>query len=107
MHRLEFQYSAGQPANARAVVGVVSSGDLEMLLQPGMPGQTRIRLTTAVDGHAGVWQAQLDRLFGDNAPTRPAVDIDINDCGATPGVVALRVAQAFEALDRAAAGGRR
>jgi hypothetical protein len=29
---------------------------------------------------------------------RPAVEIEINDFGATPGVVSLRVAQAFEML---------
>jgi malonate decarboxylase delta subunit len=50
-----------------------------------------------VDGYGKVWQAQLDRIF--KGETLPAVDIDINDFGATPGVVGMRIAQAFEALN--------
>ena len=106
MEKLEFHYPAGQPPARRALVGVVGSGDLEVLVEPATAGQTRIRVTTSVDGHASVWQAQLDRLFKADAQTRPAVEIEINDFGATPGVVGLRVAQAFEALANATPGGQ-
>ena len=102
MEKLDFQYPAGAPAAGRAMVGVVGSGDLEVLLEPGTAGCTRVRVTTSVNGYAGVWKAQLDRLFGaDDAAARPAAEIEINDFGATPGVVGLRVAQAFEALGAA------
>lgn len=96
MEKFDFQYSAGSPAGRRALVGVVGSGDLEVLVEPGSPGTTNIRVTTSVDGYGKVWQAQLDRIF--KGETLPAVDIDINDFGATPGVVGMRIAQAFEAL---------
>lgn len=98
MEKLDFQYPAGPAAARRVIVGVVGSGDLEVLLEPGTPGRTRIRVTTSVNGYAGVWRAQLDRLFGADLGGRPAAEIEINDFGATPGVVGLRVAQAFEAL---------
>ena len=82
------------------MVGVVGSGDLEVLLEPGSAGRTRVRVTTSVNGYAGVWKAQIDRLFAPHAAGEPlpAADIEINDFGATPGVVGIRVAQAFDAL---------
>lgn len=100
MERHEFHYSAGAPAATRAMVGVVGSGDLEVLLEPGIKGQTTVHVTTSVDGYATVWQAQLDRVFkGDLVGADgPAVHIDINDFGATPGVVGMRIAQAFQAI---------
>ncbi|MGZ3338539.1 MAG: malonate decarboxylase subunit delta [Caldimonas sp.] len=103
MEKFEYCYSAGAPASGRAMVGVVGSGDLEVLLEPGSPGRTTVRVTTSVDGYGAVWQAQLDRVFkgslvgGDG----PATEIEINDFGATPGVVGMRIAQAFEAIDGA------
>jgi len=104
METFDFQYPAGQPATGRVMVGVVGSGDLEVLLEPGMAGQTRIRVTTSVNGYGGVWQAQLDRLFKADAQGWPAVALEINDFGATPGVVGMRVAQAFQTLGNAVAG---
>jgi malonate decarboxylase delta subunit len=106
MEKFEFQYSAGQPAPRRVMVGVVGSGDLEVLVEPGPAGHTRIRVTTSVDGFGRVWQALLDRLFKADASTRPALEIEINDFGATPGVVGLRLAQAFEMLGSTSSRGR-
>ena len=60
MEKLEFQYSAGAAASRRAIVGVVGSGDLEVLLEPGTAGRTTVRVTTSVNGFGPVWQAQLD-----------------------------------------------
>ena len=106
MEKLDFQYPAGPAAGGRAMVGVVGSGDLEVLLEPGTAGQSRIRVTTSVDGYASIWQAQLDRLFKADAQGWPAVEVEINDFGATPGVVGMRVTQAFEALKNAAEGAK-
>ena len=105
METRDFQYPAGPAADGRVMVGVVGSGDLEVLLEPGIPGQTRIRVTTSVDGYASVWEAQLDRLFKADVQNWPAVEVEINDFGATPGVVGMRIAQAFETLKDAGAGG--
>lgn len=104
MEKLEYQYRAGAPANGRAVVGVVGSGDLEVLLEPAAAGCTTVRVTTSVDGYGSVWKAQLDRVFSGAAvgPAGPAVELEINDFGATPGVVGMRIAQAFGAIAPAA-----
>lgn len=98
METFDFQYRAGQPATGRVMVGVVGSGDLEVLLEPGIAGQTRVHVTTSVNGYGAVWQAQLDRLFTADAQRWPAARLEINDFGATPGVVGMRVAQAFQTL---------
>ena len=97
MEEHEFTYSAGAPAIGRTVVGVVGSGDLEVLLEPAPAGRTIVRVTTSVDGYGAVWQAQLDRIFCGSlvGPTGAAVKLEINDFGATPAVVGMRIAQAF------------
>jgi malonate decarboxylase delta subunit len=103
MEKFEYHYSAGAPATGRAMVGVVGSGDLEVLLEPASAGHTTVRVTTSVDGYRGVWQAQLDRVFKGAlvGSDGPAAEIEINDFGATPGVVGMRIAQAFEAVGSA------
>jgi malonate decarboxylase delta subunit len=100
MEKHEFKYPAGAPAVGRAVVGVVGSGDLEVLLEPAPAGLTTVRITTSIDGYGKVWQAQLDRVFkgASVGPGGPAVALEINDFGATPGVVGMRIAQAFGAV---------
>jgi malonate decarboxylase delta subunit len=100
MEKHEYRYPAGAPATGRVIVGVVSSGDLEVLLEPAPAGTTTVRLTTSVDGYGRVWQAQLDRIFQGSSvgPAGPAVDLEINDFGATPGVVGMRIAQAFGSI---------
>jgi malonate decarboxylase delta subunit len=97
MERLQFEYPAGAPAAQRALVGVVGSGDLEVVVEPGTDGTTTIEVVTSVDGYAKVWDAQLSRVF--RAEPRAAMRIRIHDFGATPGVVGMRLAEAFEVLD--------
>jgi len=105
METFDFRYAAGQPPSGRAFVGVVSSGDLEVLVEPGRPGVTTVKVTTSVNGYGALWRAQIDRMFGSAGAAQPAVAIEINDFGATPGVVALRLAEAIEAIDAGAANG--
>jgi malonate decarboxylase delta subunit len=93
METLEFDYPAGQRAVRRARVGVVASGDLEILAVPRTDGRATVRVTTSVDGFGAVWRDVLDGFFAD-AP--PAVDVVVHDAGATPGTVALRLAQLKE-----------
>jgi malonate decarboxylase delta subunit len=95
MERLSFTYPARQSVARRVHVGVVGSGDLEVLLEPSADAQAHVAVTTSVDGFGTVWQHVLDRFF-----TRfdGAAAIEINDFGATPGMVLLRLEQAAEAL---------
>jgi malonate decarboxylase delta subunit len=77
----------------RAYVGVVGSGDLEVLLEPSSDQKVHVTVRTSADGFGEVWEAVLDRFFARNDL---AATVEINDSGATPGTVALRLAQAVE-----------
>jgi malonate decarboxylase delta subunit len=76
----------------RAHIGVVASGDMELLLEPA-PSGAQVRVVTMVSGHRKTWEAVLTRFF-ERYPY--AVAIEINDHGATPGLVWLRLEQALE-----------
>jgi malonate decarboxylase delta subunit len=93
METLTFDYPAAQRAARQARVGVVASGDLEILAVPRADDRATVRVTTSVDGFGAVWRDVLDSFFADAAL---AVDVVVNDAGATPGTVALRLAQLKE-----------
>lgn len=94
METLTFEFPAGQPARGRALVGCVGSGDLEVLLEPGRAGTLAIQVITSVSGSGPRWTQLFQRLFA--GQQLPALNIDIHDFGATPGVVRLRLEQALE-----------
>jgi malonate decarboxylase delta subunit len=96
MEKIHLEYPAQRPAARRAHVGVVGSGDLEVLAAPGETGKTTIDISTSVDGSGPVWTAQMDRMFATGQAV--AVKLEINDFGATPGVVQMRIAQALEEI---------
>lgn len=96
MEKLSYTYAAATSAKTQTLAGVVSSGDLEVIVEPGNSGNTDITVTTSVSGFSVMWQATLDRIFSNS--TLPAMHIRINDSGATPGVVRMRIEQAFEDL---------
>jgi len=77
----------------RAHVGVVGSGDLEVLIEPSDKPTSQVRVRTSVAGYARVWKVVLDRFF---SGFEHAARVEINDFGATPGTVTLRLEQAAE-----------
>jgi malonate decarboxylase delta subunit len=93
METLNFDYPASQPVSGRAHIGVVGSSDLEVLLEPSLDDRAHVTVRTSADGFGEVWEAVLDRFFARNDV---AAAVEINDSGATPGTVALRLAQAVE-----------
>jgi malonate decarboxylase acyl carrier protein len=93
MERLSFDYPASQPVRQRTHIGVVGSGDLEVLLEPSSDEMAHVTIRTSVDGFAHVWRRVMDRFF---SRYQGAAAIEINDFGATPGMVALRMEQAVE-----------
>jgi malonate decarboxylase delta subunit len=97
MERLEYRYPASRKVARRAHVGVVGSGDLEVLLEPIDGDAATVVVQTSVNGFAATWKAVLDRFF---ARYDGIVRIEINDAGATPGAVLLRLEQAAEMSDR-------
>jgi malonate decarboxylase delta subunit len=102
---LHYQFRASRNPARRAHVGVVGSGDLEVLLEPGTAGASgggaghaQVRVRTSVEGFDEVWQATLERFF---ARTPVLGDWELNDAGATPALVTLRLQQAAEAAGAA------
>jgi malonate decarboxylase delta subunit len=93
METLNFEYEAKRPLQRRAQVGVVGSGDLEVLIEPSPRPAAVVRVRTSVDGYAPVWKQVLDRFF---SHFDHAAHVEINDFGATPGTVTLRLEQAAE-----------
>lgn len=107
MERLQFRFQDGKESLLAPpqLVGVVSSGNLEVLFE-AMPqsGICMVEVQTAAHGFAPVWQAVLED-FQARWQLRD-VCISINDMGATPAVVGLRLDQAMEAALKASTMGR-
>jgi malonate decarboxylase delta subunit len=97
MEQIEFDYPAKRKVSKKAHVGVVGSGDLEVLLEPTDGERSQVFIQTSVDGFRDTWKAVLDRFF---AKYDGAVRIQINDAGATPGSVQLRLEQAVEVSEQ-------
>ena len=92
MRTLHYKFPASRGPARRAHVGVVGSGDLEILLEPGgSTDQAQVRVRTSVQGFDEVWQATLERFF---ARTPVSGSWELNDAGATPALVTLRLQQA-------------
>ncbi len=93
MHEFVIDRAGGEPVRARAHVGVVASGNLEVLCEPPHRSGARIVVRTTVDGYEAIWRAVIAR-FLERHPI--AAEIEINDFGATPATVSLRLEQALE-----------
>lgn len=95
MQTLTYRFPATRTGTA-VHVGVVASGDLEVLFETGTaaPTSAHVRVRTSVDGFDTVWQDTLARFF---AHTPLAGQWELDDFGATPAVVTLRLRQAAEA----------
>lgn len=93
MEILTFEYPAAAAKAPRVHVGVVGSGDLEVLIEPSPDARTHVRIQTSVAGFGATWKAVVERFL---AGFPDAALIEINDFGATPGTVALRLEQAVE-----------
>jgi malonate decarboxylase delta subunit len=93
LEQFSAEFAAQQRVLRRSHVGVVASGDLEILLEPAAEAAT-VYVLTNVSGHRKTWEAVLGRFFAQHPV---AVRAEINDHGATPGTVWLRLEQAVEA----------
>ena len=99
---LDFSYDGQRPAGrfAPVLVGVVGSGNLEVMLEPApAPAcsvQTQVRVQTSARGFASIWQAVIDDFHARHGLA--GLRVSINDMGATPAVVSLRLDQAIAAL---------
>ncbi|MCC4589304.1 malonate decarboxylase acyl carrier protein [Xanthomonas sp. NCPPB 1067] len=103
METLRYRFDGQRSARTgleHALVGVVASGNLEVLVERvPLDGAMEIEILTAARGFGAIWQAVLDD-FAARHPLRD-VRISINDVGATPAVVRLRLDQALDVLQGA------
>jgi malonate decarboxylase delta subunit len=95
MRTLTYRFPATRTMRQHTHIGVVASGDLEVLLEEAPDDDVAdVRVRTSVDGFDTVWHATLERFF---SHTPLAGRWELNDFGATPAVVTLRLRQAAEA----------
>ena len=96
MQELSLTYPAGQKLTkyVGVQVGVVSSGDMEVLFVPDDSTNLEIEIVSSADNSAKRWQDLFERLS--LFTCFPAGKMQIHDFGATPGVARLRIEQSFE-----------
>uniref|UniRef100_UPI000D35999A malonate decarboxylase acyl carrier protein n=1 Tax=unclassified Variovorax TaxID=663243 RepID=UPI000D35999A len=99
LETLDFSFSGGRPAGrfAPVLVGVVGSGNLEVMLEPADGPGCAVRVQTSARGFAPIWQAVMNDFHARH--TLAGVRVSINDMGATPAVVSLRLDQAVAEID--------
>lgn len=97
METLNFRFENGRThvSPHPQLVGVVSSGNLEVLIEStALNGGCEVEVKTAACGFDAIWKSVMTDFHARwmLADTR----ISINDMGATPAVVSLRLDQAVE-----------
>ncbi len=101
MEDLSFEFGPFPPRAKPActvLVGVVGSGNLEALCEPAaLGGRMRFEVHSSIRGFAETWQAVLSDFA--QRVRLPDVLVTINDAGATPAVVGLRLSQAASELE--------
>lgn len=101
METLRFDLAAPRPAaGARklALVGVVASGNLEVLIERReVSERCLIEINTAAHGFKSLWEAVTADFVAHHAAG--GLRISINDGGARPGTVALRLAQGVRLIE--------
>ena len=99
METLEFSFASNPNpgVHAPALRGVVASGNLEVLIVPAPAADDcRLLVHTSARGFRDIWHAVLEAFATQHAVGH--VDVTINDMGATPAVVTLRLEQALAAF---------
>ncbi|MDB5648039.1 malonate decarboxylase acyl carrier protein [Methylobacterium sp.] len=101
METLTFRYATTQTlpgSRPSAITGVVASGNLEVLLERNAPpGECRVEIDTAINGYGDVWAAVVADFVARRQPG--GLTITINDGGARPDTVSLRLAQGARLME--------
>ncbi len=95
---LDYSFDGQRAAGAfdPVLVGVVGSGNLEVLLEPMAGSACSVHVETSARGFGQIWDAVL-RDFHRRHPLA-GLRVSIHDMGATPAVVGLRLDQAVSEL---------
>jgi malonate decarboxylase delta subunit len=98
LETLQYTFTGTRAAGgfSPVLVGVVGSGNLEVLVEPADGADCTVTVMTSARGFGHIWAAVL-RDFHDRHPLA-GVQMALHDMGATPAVVSLRLAQAAAEL---------
>ena len=95
MQTMTFEFDAPHRAKGEresVIVGVVASGNLEALFERKLPDtKCRIEIATSVTGFDDIWKAVMADYVERSSPG--GLHIAINDGGARPDTVSLRLMQ--------------
>lgn len=101
MDNLKLNYATRSPAagtRLSALVGVVASGNLEVLLERRLtPNECVVEIATPIHGYDEVWKAVVEDFIERTSPG--GLHISINDGGARPDIVALRLMQGVKTME--------
>jgi malonate decarboxylase delta subunit len=101
MEQLNYRLTARDRARGEgvsALVGVVASGNLEVLVERVLSDtECEIDIQTAAVGFGAVWEAVVADFVERRSPG--GLRVSVNDGGARPDMVSLRLAQAVRALE--------
>jgi malonate decarboxylase delta subunit len=101
METLSYHHKVPQRADGSkrmAIVGVVASGNLEVLVERVLPDtDCDLVIKTAAEGFGVVWEQVVADFVELRSPG--GLKLSVNDGGARPDTVALRLAQAVRLLE--------
>jgi malonate decarboxylase delta subunit len=101
METLSYRHKAARRAAGSkplAIVGVVTSGNLEVLVERLLPDlECQVEIATSAHGFGDLWQAAVADFVERHSPG--GLKFSINDGGARPDTVALRLAQAAHLIE--------
>lgn len=101
MENLTFRHKVTKAARGtkpQAIVGVVASGNLEVLVERVMPeADCVVEIATTALGFADVWAAVIGDFVERYSPG--GLRMSINDGGARPDAVSLRLAQGLRLIE--------
>ena len=82
----------------QAITGVNASGNLEVLVERVLPDhECQVEVVTAVTGFREVWEAVIQDFFERSSPG--GLRFSINDGGARPDTVTLRLMQSVQLME--------
>ena len=101
MEHYKFKFETdnfGKKHKPYSVVGVVASGNLEVLVESNnTENETVFDIKTSAEGYQGTWKAVVNDIVSEHKTG--GLNFFINDGGAVPAVVSLRLKQALEEID--------
>ena len=102
MQILKFKHTAKHRLSGKkpnAIIGVVASGNLEVLLERVLPDAAcEINIATPLSGYDETWKAVVAEFVEQSTPG--GLRISINDGGARPDTVFLRLMQGCALMEK-------